>query len=73
MPQFKVLTAAFRPGGIVAPGTVIDYDGPPSWNLEPVDPKARALWLKETADFERVRETLRKAGAGFDDHVITGA
>lgn len=46
--------------------SIVDYDGPPSWHLEPVDPEERAIWEQETAKPEKVKAE-RDKHLGYPD------
>jgi hypothetical protein len=56
-------------GSIRNPGEVIDYDGTPTWKLEPLDAKAREAW-QAIAQPERVLMELRRTG--FANHFAEG-
>lgn len=47
-----------------AAGEVVDYDGPPNWKLEPLDPVAREDWERDISDPDRVAETSRRSTIG---------
>ena len=50
MASHRVVTKTQRPDGWLWQwGELIDYDGPPDWKFEPIDPAAREVWERETA------------------------
>lgn len=50
MPQYKLHARAFINGSQAEPGTVVEYDGTPGSNLEPLDDEARKRVADHAAD-----------------------
>lgn len=69
MAKFRVLTQSFIDNRIVQEGEVIDYDGVPHDNLEPLDaPAEKAAEQTKDADNESIaRQKAAAAGANPDD------
>lgn len=60
-------------GAVQAIDSIVEYDGPPAWHLEPIDLEARSIWERETANPEKAKaERDRFLGYPdfdfFDDH-----
>lgn len=69
MAKYRVLTKSFINHALVEEGEIIDYDGVPHENLEPMDPPAQKA-AKETkkADTKALaRQKAAAAGANPDD------
>jgi hypothetical protein len=74
MPKFRVLKKSFINNSLVEEGTVIDYDGKPSDNLEAIDPPAQELVASAAGDLgprgidpgDIVRQTMAAAGGDPD-------
>jgi len=49
MPKYRVLVRSFIGNGLVEPDTVVEYDGVPSSNLEPLDKDAEKAAKKSDA------------------------
>ncbi len=69
MAKYRVLVTSFIHNTLVAEDTVIDYDGVPSSNLEPMDkPAEQAAAKSDQADLEALaRQKAAAAGAAPDD------
>lgn len=69
MAKYRVLTTSFIGNTLVAEDTVIEYDGIPHDNLEPLDaPAQEAAEQTAQADMESIaRQKAAAAGASPDD------
>lgn len=73
MPKYKVLQKSFIGNRIVEEGEIVDYDGEPSENLEPVDKAAKKAAASVDADATAAEEAARLAAAantGSPDGVV---
>lgn len=75
MAKYRVLTKSFIGNTIVEEGTVIDFDGVPSDNLEPMDKAAEsAAEQSATANTESMaRQKAAVAGADPDEINLVAA
>ena len=59
MATHKALVAIGLPqGGMCTVNDLVNYSGPPTWKLEPLDADERAKWEKETADPAKVAQAI---------------
>lgn len=75
MAKYRVLTKSFINNAIVEEGTIIEFDGAPSDNMEPMDkPAEKAAAEAATADLEAIaRQKAAAAGADPDEVDTTAA
>lgn len=68
MPQFRVLVTSFIDNKLVQEGDVVDYDGIPHTNLEPLDKPGKTAAAKASqADIDALaRQKAAAAGAEPD-------
>ena len=69
MAKYRVLTKSFVNNALVEEGDIIEYDGVPHDNLEPMDKEAsKAAEQTSAADLEAIaRQKAAAAGASPDD------
>lgn len=69
MAKYRVLVPSFLDNKLVQEGDIVDYDGTPSDNLEPMDKAGkRAAEQANRADLEAIaRQKIAAAGASPDD------
>ena len=73
MPKYKVLQKSFLGNRLVEEGEVVDYDGEPSDNLEPVDKAAKKVVDSIDADAAAADAAKRleaAANSGSPDGVV---
>lgn len=75
MAKYRVLTKSFIGNSLVDEGAVIDFDGVPSDNLEPLDPPAQAAADQAgSANTESIaRQKVAAAGADPNSVEATAA
>jgi hypothetical protein len=75
MAKYRVITTSFINNSLVAEGAVIDYDGVPSSNLEPMDKSAEvAAGQSDAANAESIaRQKAAAAGASPDQVDLAAA
>lgn len=69
MAKYRVLTKSFINNALVEEGEIVEYEGIPHDNLEPIDaPAQKAAQAAATADLEAIaRQKAAAAGASPDD------
>lgn len=69
MPKYRVLIKSFIGNSLVEEGAVVDYDGVPADNLEPMDKPAEAAAAQSaSANLDSIaRQKAAAAGANPDD------
>lgn len=60
MKQYRCLVPVACAGTVRPIDSIVDYDGPPAWYLEPLDPKDRAEWGHKTAKPKKAAEERAK-------------
>ncbi|HET8869799.1 MAG TPA: hypothetical protein VFM48_05100 [Aquabacterium sp.] len=75
MAKYRVLAKSFINNALVEEGTIVEYDGVPSDNLEPIDkPAEKAAAQSAAADIESLaRQKVAAAGASPDEVDTTAA
>lgn len=74
MAKYRVLVTSFINNALVAEDTVIEYDGVPHENLEPLDaPAQAAAELTAQADLEAIARQKAAAAGASPDEVDTAA
>lgn len=75
MAKYRVLTKSFIGNSLVEEGAVVDYDGAPSNNLEPMDKPAEVAAAQAGgADLESIaRQKAAAAGASPDQVDVAAA
>lgn len=74
MPKYRVLTKSFIGNSLVEEGTVVDYDGIPSDNLEAMDkPAEAAVAQSTTANIDSIARQKAAAAGASPDQVDTAA
>lgn len=74
MAKYRVLTTSFIGNAIVAEGTVIDFDGVPHDNLEPLDAQAEeAVEQSAQSDMADIARQKAAAAGAEPDAVDTAA
>lgn len=70
MPKYRLLVRTQMPDQTIADqDTIVDWDGEPRWQFEPVDPVERAQWEAETFDHNRYANTPDRHRAPLADEV----
>ena len=74
MAKYRVLTKSFINNALVEEGAVVEYDGAPSDNLEPMDKPAEAAAAQAaTADVDSIARQRAAAAGASPDEVDTAA
>lgn len=68
MAKYRLLVRTQAPDSTIwEPDQVVDWDGGPRWQFEPVDPVERAQWEAEVFDYNRYMSTPERHRAPLAD------
>lgn len=74
MAKYRVLTTSFIDNKLVQEGEIVDYDGVPHDNMEPMDaPAEKAAKKTKKADLEAIARQKAAAAGASPDEVDTAA